>query len=94
MVTSNDGALTPSQAANFKVLRRVVFGVGVAIFSYLLWRHMQPGGQLGNVLDGYVLSKWGSAARAFVLALSVLAGLAFLWLASTNIAKALARQVE
>ena len=62
--------------------------------SYLLWRHMQPGGQLGNVLDGSVHSKWGGAARALVLTLSVLAGLVFLWFASTSIAQALARQVE
>ena len=94
MATSNDDAPTSTQETNFKMLRRVVFGVGLAVFSYLLWRHMQPGGQLGNVLDGSVLSNWSGIARALLLTLCVLAGLVFLWFASTSIAETLAKQVR
>lgn len=94
MTPSKESALTPAQTANFKVLRWVVFSVAVAIFSYLLWRQVPPGGRIGNVLDGSSLSGWSGTGRAVVLALSVLAGLVFLWFASTSIAKTLVRQVK
>jgi hypothetical protein len=94
MTTSEDSAMTPAQAANFKILRRVVFGAAVVISSVLLWHEMQPGGQISIALHRSSLSRLDGTGRASVLALSVLAGLVFAWFASTNIAKILARQVR
>jgi hypothetical protein len=94
MTTSEDSAMTPTQAANFKTLRRVVFSVAVVVLSFLLWRGMQPDGQISKALTGSSLSKLDSTGRTSVLTVSVLAGLVFVWFASTNIAKILARQVK
>jgi len=47
MTTSEDSAVAPAQGANFKILRRVVFGVAVVTSSFLLWHAMQPGGRIG-----------------------------------------------
>ena len=86
--------MTPAQTANFRILRRVIFGVAVAVIAFLLWRSSVPRGEIGNALQGTTLSQLSGTGRALVLALSVLAGLGFAWLASTNLAKILARQVK
>jgi len=86
--------MTPTQAANFKKLRLIVFGTCVLVFSFLLWRAMVPGGQISNILHGSSMSKMDDTGRASALASSILAGLVFAWFASTNIAKILARQVR
>jgi len=94
MTTPEDSPLTPTQAANFRILRRVIFGVTVVVFALLLWRAMSPGGQISNMLHGSSLSKLDDTGRASALALSVLAGLAFAWLAATNLAQILARRIK
>ena len=94
MTTTEDSSMTPTQAANFRILRRVIFGVAVVILAFLLWRAILPGGQISNMLHGPSLSKLDDTGRAAALALSVLAGLVFAWFASSNIAKILARHVE
>ncbi len=94
MATSEDGSMTPTQATNFRTLRRVIFGAALVVFAFLLWRSSLQGGELSNVFEGRALSRLSGTARASVLALSVLAGLGFAWLAATNIAKVLARQVK
>jgi hypothetical protein len=86
--------MTPAQAANFRLLRRVIFGSTVVCFAFLLWRSMSPGGQISNMLLGPGLARMDETGRASVLALSVLAGLVFAWLAATNIAKILARRIK
>ncbi len=93
-MTPSDSAMTPTQAANFKKLRLVIFGTCVLVFAFLLWRAMAPGGQISNMLQGPSLSRMDATWRASALALSVLAGLVFAWFASTNVAKILARQVK
>jgi hypothetical protein len=94
MATRDDSFMTPAQATNFRILRRVIFGVAVIVIAFLLWRSSLPGGEIGNALQGRTLSRMSGTGRALVLALSVLAGLGFAWLASTNLAKILARQVK
>jgi hypothetical protein len=94
MTTLDGSSMTPAQAANFRILRRVIFGVAVVIFAFLLWRAMLPGGQISNMLQGSSLSKLDGSVRPFAVALSVLAGILFAWFASSNIAKVLARQVS
>jgi hypothetical protein len=94
MTTPEDSSLTPTQAANFRILRRVIFAVTLVVFALLLWRAMSPGGEISHMLHGSSLSRLDGTARASVLALSVLAGLGFAWLAATNIAKILARRVK
>ena len=94
MATPDDSSMTPAQAANFRTLRRVIFGVAVVVIAFLLGRSSVPGGEIGNALQGTTLSKLSGTGRSLVLALSVLAGLGFAWLASTNLAKILARQVK
>ena len=86
--------LNPSQTANFKKLRWVVFGACLVFFALLLWRAMAPGGQISNILHGASMSNMDATGRASALALSVLAGLVFAWFASTNIAKILARHTK
>ena len=94
MTTSKDSSLTPAQASNLRILRRVVFGVAAVIFAFLLWRAMLPGGQISKMVQGSSLSKLDASVRAAAVALSVLAGLVFAWFAASNIAKVLARQVK
>jgi hypothetical protein len=94
MATPEDSSMTPTQAANFRALRRTIFGAAVVVLAFLLWRSSVPGGEVSNALQGSSLSKLSGTGRASVLALSVLAGLGFAWLASTNLAKILARQVK
>jgi hypothetical protein len=94
VATPEDSPLTPTQAANFRLLRRVIFGTTVVCFAFLLWRSMSPGGQISNMLQQSGLARMGENGRAAALALSVLAGLVFAWFAATNIAKILARRIE
>lgn len=94
MATPDDSSMTPAQAANFRILRRVIFAVAVVVIAFMLWRSSAPGGEIGHALQGTTLSKMSGTGRALVLALSVLAGLGFAWRASTNLARILARQVR
>jgi hypothetical protein len=94
MTTSEDSSMTPTQVANFKKLRLVVFGSCMVVFSFILWRAMVPGGQISNMLHGPGLSKLSDTGRASVLAICVVVALIFGWFASTNIARVLARQVR
>jgi hypothetical protein len=93
-VPPREDQLTSAQAENFKVLRRVIFGAALLVFSLLLWRALAEGGQVDSALHGSSLSKLDGVTRACLLTLCVLVGLVFAWLASTNLAKILARQVK
>lgn len=94
MTTAEDSPMTAAQAANFRMLRRVIFGVMVVVFAFLLWRAMLPGGQISNMLHGSSLARLDDTGRASALALSVLAGLVFGWFAATNIARILTRRIK
>jgi len=94
MMDAPNSPMSPSQTANFKKLRWVVFGSCLVCLALLLWRAMTPGGQISNILHSASMSKMDDTGRASALALSVLAGLVFAWFASTNIAKILARHIK
>jgi hypothetical protein len=94
ILPSEEDQFTSAQAENFKVLRRVIFGAALLVFSLLLWRALAAGGQINSALHGSSLSKLDGATRACLLTVCVLVGLVFTWLASTNLAKILARQVK
>jgi hypothetical protein len=74
----------------FRKLRLLVFGTAVAGLFVSVWLNMAPGGSLYNVLHSTTMDSTG---RASALALCVLLGLVFSWVAANNVAKVLARNV-
>lgn len=87
--------LAPEQVAAFKKLRLIIFTVCVLVFAALLAQSVMPGGEIHEMLHaGAMATHMDSTGRASALAICVLAGLVFGWIASGRVAKVLARRIR
>jgi len=94
MTTTEDSSMTPTQAANFRILRRVIFGGGGDSCLPAVARDAPGWADQQHASRTIAVEAGRHRACGRSGALSVLAGLVFAWFASSNIAKILARHVE